>query len=193
MAVTISPGRAPCGGCPAGSIERQATTADGRAEFDLGIQRQQRRRTVGGRRGVAEIARERAAVLDLDAADLPGGLAQSVEGGRQRRRDHVAPGGERADPYAFRGRPDPAQRVEAGQIEDRPRRGLEPGLTRGRGRIEVGRASQRCQAIERIGRRLGSVGGQRGQRFVEGARTQEGFDAISHGGREDMARSRPCP
>ena len=54
-----------------------------RDELDLGVERQQGRDAIGGGRGVAEIAGDRAAVLDLDRADLARRGLQRVESGRQ--------------------------------------------------------------------------------------------------------------
>ena len=51
-------------------FERQAARAAPRDEFNLGSDRQQRRDAVGGGRGVAEIAGERALILHLNRADL---------------------------------------------------------------------------------------------------------------------------
>ena len=71
--------------------------AAGTGDFDLGVEREQVGHAVGRRRGVAEIAGDRAAVLDLHAADFARGQLQAVEQRRQVGRDQLAPGGECAD------------------------------------------------------------------------------------------------
>jgi hypothetical protein len=64
-------------------------TPRGRAggEFDFGVEDQQRRHAVGGGRGVAEIAGDRAAILDLPAPISRGGL----QARRRRAADRPAP------------------------------------------------------------------------------------------------------
>ena len=88
-------------------------------ELDLGIERQQRRHAVGRRRGVADIAGERAGVLDLAAADLARRLLQPVEAAAAARRAiSSAPGDAGADAEAVAGLLDVAERGQAGDVED---------------------------------------------------------------------------
>ena len=96
------------------------------------------RHAVGRRRGVAQIAGDRAGILDLAATDLACRLLQAVEQGRQVGFDQLAPGRRRAQPPAdcALGR-DAAQSGDAADIEhvlvDRP---ADPR------RIEIGAAGQ---------------------------------------------------
>ena len=100
------------------SCQRQRRVAARRTQFDLGIQDQQRRHAVGGRRGVAEIAGDGGDVLDLHRADFARGLLQRVESRRQGMADEIGPGRARADdPMACRSR-DAAQRSQAVDVED---------------------------------------------------------------------------
>src|SRR5690606_24985810 len=52
----------------------------GGAQFDFRVENEQRRQAVGRWRGVAEIAGDRARVLNLDRTDLVRGQLQGVEG-----------------------------------------------------------------------------------------------------------------
>ena len=79
--------------------ERQAPCASAGQQLHFGIEGQQRRHAVGGRRGVAEIAGDGGAVLDLDRADLARRRLQRIEAGGERRGDQLAPGGAGADPH----------------------------------------------------------------------------------------------
>src|SRR5205823_10727313 len=82
--------------------ERQVSRTAGSGELDPGVERKQRRHAVGGGRGIAEIAGERAGILDLPAADLARRLLQPVEQRRQWRVEKLAPGRRGAEPPAVR-------------------------------------------------------------------------------------------
>ena len=72
--------------------ERQAASAVAARHLDFGLEGQQGRHAIGRRRGVADVARDRAGILDLAAADLARRLLQPVEQGRQAGFDQFAPG-----------------------------------------------------------------------------------------------------
>jgi hypothetical protein len=116
--------------------KRQATVR-GPGDLDLGVERQQTGHAIGRRRGVADIAGERAGVLDLAAADLAGGLLQAVEQGRQIGLQKLAPGRRGAQPPARRAGRNAAQNVDSADIEhvfvDRP---ADPR------RVEIGAAGE---------------------------------------------------
>ena len=65
--------------------DRQCGPTPARPASRPRVERQEVGRAVGGRRGVAEIAGERAGILDLAAADFAGSLLAAVEERRQRR------------------------------------------------------------------------------------------------------------
>ena len=66
--------------------------------MDVGVERQHRRRVVGGRIGVRQAAAERAAIADLRIADRCRGLGQHRTCLlQQRRRGHVVVDGAGAD------------------------------------------------------------------------------------------------
>ena len=118
-------------------LERQATGRGTACDLDLGAQRQQARHAICGRRGVAEIAGQRAGVLDLAAADLARGLLQAVEQRRQVGFDQLAPARGGTQPPASGGRRDPAQKIDGSDVED-----VFVDRTADPSRIEVGAAGQ---------------------------------------------------
>src|ERR1700729_4635371 len=69
-------------------------------KLDFGVEDEQGRRAVGGRRRVAEISSDRASILDLHGADVSRGDLQRVEGGRQIGPSDIAPGRGAADAHA---------------------------------------------------------------------------------------------
>ncbi len=79
--------------------QRQHAPSRSRGEFHAGIQRQKGRHAISRRRGIAEVPRDGAAVLDLDGAHLTGGCLQRIKGRRQAGTDNVAPccGGSEAE------------------------------------------------------------------------------------------------
>ena len=113
--------------------QRQPARAAVRGEFDRRVEDQQRRHAVGGGRGVAEIARDSAAILDLHGADFARGRLQRVESGRQVRGDYVGPGRRGADADGLGVDAYPAQRMQIRNIDivakERPlaRRGKDVG------------------------------------------------------------------
>ena len=104
--------------------ERQETPAGRTGDLDLGVEGEQTGHAVGRRRGVAEIAGERAGILDLPAADFTGGLLQAIEQGRQVGLYELAPGRGGAQPPARIVDCDAAQGGDAADVEhvlvDRP-------------------------------------------------------------------------
>jgi hypothetical protein len=86
---------------------------------DAGAEREQHRRAVGGRRCVAEIAGDRACVLDLHAADLARRRLERSEERRQVGADDVGPGRGRADRPAALVAVDAAQAGDRGDVEQR--------------------------------------------------------------------------
>ena len=67
-------------------------------EVDLRVEREHRRRVVGGRIGVGQAAAERAAIADLRIADLGRGLGDDGTAlAQQRRASHVVVRRARAD------------------------------------------------------------------------------------------------
>ena len=79
------------------AFDRLEARAAKARDLDLGLERQEIGDAVAGRRGGAEIAGERRAVLNLRTADLPGCRHKSIEQRRQAGADHVRPGHECAD------------------------------------------------------------------------------------------------
>ena len=73
-----------------------------RDKFDFRIQREKWRDAIGCGRGIAQVAGDGAAILDLNAANLTGCEFQSVEAGRQGGLNNFGPGGEAADPDMVR-------------------------------------------------------------------------------------------
>jgi hypothetical protein len=134
----------------------KASRTGRRGELDLGPQRQQRRHAVGGRRGVAQIARHGAGVLDLHRADLARRRLQPVEGRRQVGADDVGPARARTDRPAAVVAGDTAQRVEPANVED-----VVADRPRALRRVEIGAAGQHAPA---------SVGEQ-GERLVDCGRS----------------------
>src|SRR5579883_1337121 len=72
--------------------DRQAPRPATRRDLDFGVEDQKRRDAVGRWRGVAKIAGDRAAILDLHAADFARRLFQRVKGVRQASFGDVRPG-----------------------------------------------------------------------------------------------------
>ncbi len=79
------------------SRKRNATRSRGRNQFDFGVERKQRRHTVGGRGRIAKIAGDGASILNLNRANFAGGALQRVEATGQRSGNDFAPGGQPAD------------------------------------------------------------------------------------------------
>src|SRR5215207_8282948 len=79
------------------AFDRLEARAAKARDLDLGIERHEIGDAVASRRGGAQVADERAAVLDLLSADLSGCRHKSVEERRQAGADHVGPGHECAD------------------------------------------------------------------------------------------------
>jgi hypothetical protein len=98
--------------------DRQFPRSAERGENHPRVERQQVRHAVGGGAGVAQVADQRAPVLDLHAAHLPRRRAQPVERRRQIGRDQVGPGGAAGDEPAVRPRRDPAQPVQRRDVEN---------------------------------------------------------------------------
>jgi hypothetical protein len=111
----------------------------------------------GGRAGVAQIAAERAGVLDLHAADLARGRLQPVEQRRQAGLDHIRPGGRGAEAPAGLVLGDAAQARDGGEVEQ-----ILVGRKRDTRRVMVGTARQRHARRSRHG----------GQRLGQARRTQ---------------------
>ena len=97
--------------------EWQAARAGMVRKLHLGIERQQRRDAVGGRRGVADVSRDRTGVLDLAAADLARRLFQAIEQRRQMCLDDVAPGRGGAQSPAGGSLGNTAQGCDSGNVE----------------------------------------------------------------------------
>ena len=96
-------------------------------QHNLGIQRQQGRHAIGCGRGVAQVAAQGAPVLDLTRADLARGQFQPVESRGQVGVADIAPGRCSADGHAVGILPDPAQPLDARDVQHRPRQHLALG------------------------------------------------------------------
>ena len=134
------------------SIERETARPAPGGEFDFGVEDQQGRDAVGGRRGVAEIAGDRAAILDLDGADVARRDLQRVESRRQIGPRDIAPRRRRADAHGVAFEAHAAQR---GYIGDVDVVALQRTLARAR------------KNVSRAGDDAGAAFGQQPQRFVE--------------------------
>ena len=119
--------------------QSQPALAAAADQLDLRAERQQRRHAVRRRRGVAQVAADGAAILDLPPADLARGRLQAIELRRQRRLGDRGPAGQRADAELRHLLADAAQLAQRGQIEDA---GDVPVIERlaDPGRIEIGAA-----------------------------------------------------
>ena len=130
-------------GLPVARVERgegHAALAVHAAEKDRGLGHRQDGQRVAGRRGVGDVAAQRAAVLDLRAADPPRGLGQDRQpAAHERRRDQLRVRGQGADHERLAAQTDPAEGSQALQIE-------EPRLAHGpevQADVEIGAPGER--------------------------------------------------
>jgi len=118
-------------------VDRELAHSARALQDDARAHREQRRRAIGGRRRVAEVAGDRSRVLDLGAADLARRRLQRGEERRQLGAGDVAPGRRRADRPARALVANAAQLGDAADVEHRQRD--RPADVR---RIEVGAAGE---------------------------------------------------
>ena len=100
------------------AFERQNPHAVERGQFNLGLEREQRRHAVGGRRGVAQIAGDCGAVLHLRRPDLARRLLQGAKRRRQPRASDLGPGHGAADPPGATSRHDCQHFADARDVDD---------------------------------------------------------------------------
>src|SRR5690606_28579606 len=96
----------------------EASRPVGGAQLYLGIECEQRRYPVGRGRSVAEIARYRCSVLNLDRPDLSSGKLQRAEGRRQGSGGNCGPVGQPTYDEAAFGPADAGHLVECGNVDD---------------------------------------------------------------------------
>ena len=101
------------------TYKREFTGAAATLQAHVRVQDEQGGHAVRRRRCVAEVAGQRAAVLDLPPADLPGGQAHAVEPRRQIGFDRLGPGDQGADLDPVRKAADARERVEGADVQDR--------------------------------------------------------------------------
>lgn len=99
--------------------QRQGSCALLRTQFDHGIQRQQRRHAISGRRGVAQVAADAARVLHLTGADLQCRLLQAAKCRRQIGGCNLGPSGGRTNAQTLIHRDAPQGR-QGGDVQNRP-------------------------------------------------------------------------
>ena len=118
-------------------FQQNPPVASGGSKLQFGIQRQERRDTVGGRRRVADVAADRASVLNLATADLQGRPLQPVQGLGQGSLGNLGPGCAGTDAQTVR-RIEPAQVGQRRQVQN-----IACNLTSGPG-VNVGAASKQA-------------------------------------------------
>ena len=100
----------------------QAPRAVTARQLHRGVEREQRWDAVGGGGGIAQVAGDGAAVLNLDRADLTGRRLEPVETGRKFCFDDLGPGRSAADMNMIFGKTDAFQVVNLGKIDEACRR-----------------------------------------------------------------------
>ena len=158
-------------------------------QLDARVERQQVGRAVAGRRGGADVAGERAAVLDLHAADLARGELQAVEQRRQLGADEVGPGGERADAPCRRLLGDAAQAGHGGDVEDVAVPHVAPAGARRLGRIDIGAARQHHHGLAA---RMASASSRRGRAVIGDHQPPPGPVGRARSATQSFRTATPC-
>ena len=146
-------------------VERQAPPAAARRQLDHRIKGEQWRHTIGRGRGIAEIAGDRAGVLDLHRSNFSCRLLQAVESRREICSNEIGPAGQPTDAppgaavLVSTSALDAAKFMQRADVEDRPIErpadmgGIEVGSAREHAprliRETIQRMLQRCRAGER--------------------------------------------
>ncbi len=120
--------------------ERHGARAAGARDLHGRAERQERGDAVRRGGGVAQVAGDRAGVLDLHGTHFARRGLQAVECRRERGADDVGPGGGGADAPAAGSGGDAAQALDAGDVHDRERQG-----TVAEGGVKVGAAGENAR------------------------------------------------